>query len=1409
MKKALSLFLAILTVIGTVAFAISPQSGLTAEAAEETFQEGSFIYKVADGNAELIKYTDWESTEALVIPETLGGYPVTSIGTNAFSSCNFYSVQLPSTLKNLAIDAFAWLGNSENVLSEIRISGSGYFKVVDNVLLSYAGDILYLYPRNAPETTYTVPKTVLGINYYAFFRVNNLKEITTPVSVQVIGDCAFEQSSIEKVTIGGSLKYLGNSAFRNSSLNEISLPNYIEHFGYDVFTATPFWNNKENYDEDGVLYHQNYLISTLNSEGKEYYEIKDGTRGIAGDAFYWSSLKEVFIPESVFFIGANPFASCKNLEKITVSEENGSFCSDESGSLFSKLKSVFICYPIGKKDTCYVVPQGVEKIEEFAFYGVTNLKNVYLPKSLKRTGIYPFGMDYHASSITDIYYPFSAESWSYIDIAYEEDMEWACVTTTANMHYNSTSYDEHTIISDNGEERICSCGYSTVQPEHPEPIEYDVVIPQYSAPFTYEISNGEATITACDQSAEGVVRIPALLGSYPVKHIAGAAFYGCTKITELILPDGIETIGIGAFMMCSSLSKINLPDSIRSIGKTAFYGTQIAESDSNYWTTYYSSSSTVKKHYVLRIDNHIIEVKGSLNETFEIPEGVITVADRAFLEARGETEIIIPTTLAAFGKNTFNDSATSTTEEGRTIFPDILKFTVSENNPYFSNDEDGVLYNKDKTVLIRYPRAKADTEYTVSDTVTEIADRAFCESHNLKTVIMQEPLVTVGEEAFYNCDSLLNITLPDSVRRIKPLAFYGTLLYNKYAAGNFGTDILYINNHLIDYIGLVKPESLEIKEGTLTIADGSFGKLENIEIDFPESLVTVGDEAFCNMTGFTNPLRISENLTYIGKSAFQTDALIYAFDVDEENPNYSSDEYGVLYNKNKTKLIRYPNLSSLSEYTIPSSVTEIEPYAFAGSKNLKAVKFGRYSQLACINEYTFYGCTSLSIIEFPEALKEIKNQAFAKCSALKNIYFPESLVRLQNSAFSGCSELSEITISGKEIIIENDVFQYSKLETIYFFGTEDDWKNISCKDSKANAANVYCNWSSTTYSLGYYVDGILYEEYKLPKGYQTKAPENPTKEGCDFVSWDKQIPDTMPDESLVFNAIWEAKEYTYTFSYLGVDYVKTFKYGEKITLPEEIDTLAVTGWSGNEIPETMPCKNLKSTAITNQITKSDSFDVTAYHADGTFDEDVTLNVAEISGDREPGGIYMVEGEYYKQVGLYNIKAVNAQSDVIQPNDGYKVTIKLAIPDAYKNRTEFLVYHRFTGGGREQLSTENGTLRVENGYLIFEVSSFSEFEILVASASAKIIKLPDKTTYYYKSGGIDLTGIKLEITNSDGSSKVITDTSLMTVKGFDSSKIGVQTVTVRYGQFSDTFEVKVKYAWWQMIIRVLFLGFFWY
>lgn len=109
-----------------------------------------------------------------------------------------------------------------------------------------------------------------------------------------------------------------------------------------------------------------------------------------------------------------------------------------------------------------------------------------------------------------------------------------------------------------------------------------------------------------------------------------------------------------------------------------------------------------------------------------------------------------------------------------------------------------------------------------------------------------------------------------------------------------------------------------------------------------------------------------------------------------------------------------------------------------------------------------------------------------------------------------------------------------------------------------------------------------------------------------------------------------------------------------------------------------------------------------------------------------------------------------------------------------------------------------------------VAQYEKIQAPEATATGiEIIALPKKTSYAYKAESIDLNGIAVKVTYSGGKSEIVTDTEKLETYGFSADSVGTKTITVAHGGHTDSFEITVSYTWWQMIIRILLLGFLWY
>lgn len=202
------------------------------------------------------------------------------------------------------------------------------------------------------------------------------------------------------------------------------------------------------------------------------------------------------------------------------------------------------------------------------------------------------------------------------------------------------------------------------------------------------------------------------------------------------------------------------------------------------------------------------------------------------------------------------------------------------------------------------------------------------------------------------------------------------------------------------------------------IGNGAFNNcvwLKNVSI--PNSVTSIGDKAFAGTR--ISEFNISKNVTSIGKNAFDTCGAS-AFIVDTDNPNYSS-EYGVLFDKDKTRLIQYPENKEAISYKVPDSVKKIDSKAFANNMYLTAVIMPE--DMDNIGEAAFANCRNLKTVNIPKGLTEISGQLFYCCENLSSeIVIPDGVITIGGLAFFGCHKIQYITLPESLISIENNAF---------------------------------------------------------------------------------------------------------------------------------------------------------------------------------------------------------------------------------------------------------------------------------------------------------------------------------------------------------------------------------------------------
>lgn len=612
----------------------------------------------------------------------------------------------------------------------------------------------------------------------------------------------------------------------------------------------------------------------------------------------------------------------------------------------------------------------------------------------------------------------------------------------------------------------------------------------YGTDFSYRTSyngkNYDLYITDYTGSATDLV-IPTNIWDYPVKGISDYAFASCKNLVSVTIPDGVESIGSGAFQDCTALKSIVIPSSVAKMGTAAFRNcTSLASvyiSDIASWCNI-KFSSNYDSNPLYYAKN--LYVNNSLVTSVSIPYGVTTIPMRAF-DCENITSITIPSSVTKFDINAFSycknlKSITipdSVTEIGSYAFyacDNLKNITIpssvvtigdsafgncnsleainvnSKNTNYAS--EDGVLYNKDMTLLICYPMNKRDTAFTVPEGVETIGKYAFYNNRKLQSIVISEGVTKIQNNAFEHTFSLADVTIPKTLTRVDTDAFKDCLnMVNVYISDiaawctiTYGNSVgnpltraedLYINNELVG--------DVVIPEGVETVAEYAFSGTSITSVTFPESIKSLGKGAFnscsnlknviipdgittipsyafgyCNLEGLTIPksvTSIQSNAFYSGKIAevsycgtledWNEISIASGNDVLTKSLCYETKaiftENGIKYRvsvNNEAEVLYYTG--DAAEVVIPATikgypVKVIKSKAFYDNETIESLVISQGVEY--IEEMAFEGCTKLTAVSIPEGILSIGDSAFFNCSLLVGITIPESVKSIGTGAF--------------------------------------------------------------------------------------------------------------------------------------------------------------------------------------------------------------------------------------------------------------------------------------------------------------------------------------------------------------------------------------------------------------------------
>ena len=431
-----------------------------------------------------------------------------------------------------------------------------------------------------------------------------------------------------------------------------------------------------------------------------------------------------------------------------------------------------------------------------------------------------------------------------------------------------------------------------------------------------------------------------------VKTIGKNAFNGNKTITKIELPKSVQSIGDYAFIYCGSMEEIKLSEGLEEIGREAFeYCSGIKKAE---------IPDSVKE-----IGTEAFYSCGSLEEVV-VGKGLKSLGGSAFRYCEKLTKLTIEGNIESIDSSVFYDTAIKELQVGKgvsslkeTLYGQgaLEKIEVEEGNESYIS-EDGVLYNKEKTTVIRYPQSKADvTEYEIPTGVKQIRKNAFYFNGKIEKVIVPDSMQSIGEYAFYACDNLKEVILGKGLESIERCVFYNCR------------------------------------------------KLEKLTVN--GTVKELGDYVFDYTT--IKELQIGKDVTNV-KEEFYSRNTLEKIEVEDGSKSYASQD-GVLYNKEKTELIRYPqSKADVTEYEVPDGVEKLRENAFCYNESIEKVTLP--DSVQSIGEYAFGRCRNLQDIRIADGLNSIGRRAFGYCEKMKKIQLPDSLEKIMDYAFEGCSNLT-------------------------------------------------------------------------------------------------------------------------------------------------------------------------------------------------------------------------------------------------------------------------------------------------------------------------------------------------------------------------------------------------------------------
>ncbi len=881
----------------------------------------------------------------------------------------------------------------ENVnLSSIDKIPNEFFKFNNEIINLYSSSLTEIgeYAFYGSNIKNIIAKKLKTIGNHSF--EESYIDIECILNVEEIGDYALynlKSNSVSNIEFNNLIR-IGNFAISNNNINNLILPNSLEEvgkgnlIGNEVNSLTLPFIGKSASEPKMISY---FLDSESYNKNSEFTKLKNITITSSNKLADFalaniSGLDVLEFKEDVNF-GAYSLTNT-NVKTLKISRiQNWVSIDFSDGSL--KADGID-CETIDIK--VLEIPEGVERIGNYAFADNKYIEELVLPTSLKEIGVSAFEGCSNLKKIN-----FSSDLCGVKKIA-------------SRAFYNNTSLSE---------------------------IEFNQNMIEIGD-YAFSLSS----ITKLDMSKSNIT------------DIKDYAFSDCSNLTDILFSNKLENLGKNSLAGLVGLTKISLPQSLKKIEEDCFLGTvnitevKLNQSLDKYNDIKFENIYSVPTTYGCKLfdqnDNEIKELVLNSNtinkykfynassiERIILTEDVKEIDSYAFAKLKNLVRIEMKDELTSF-------------KEGAFYLCDNIKSVITNSidgwfNKKFENYYANPLFYADKLYsdsdLINYAK-----KIIVPNNVTVINDNLFVNYSSLETIELHENIEKIGGAAFYSCQSLKEIVGLDSINfNVGPYAFAnckglnGTINFSNF--DNIGANA---------FFNCINIENINISN-VLKVSEAAFNSCNCIKSIIISNVGLIDNRAFSNCYSLEN-IDLTD-IDNFGFAIFENSKNIVSIStpkyIDKNQQN--NEKYEFLFGDGSKKISELqPNLTSfvlksgeiispelfigctkLNTIELPNTITSIGNDAFSGC-NLLEIDLSSLN-LSKIENGVFRNNKNLKNILLPNSLEEIGSEAFMNCSSLPSFIFSEKISSIQEKAFLGCSLLSTIDLSNTKLTeIANSTF---------------------------------------------------------------------------------------------------------------------------------------------------------------------------------------------------------------------------------------------------------------------------------------------------------------------------------------------------------------------------------------------------